>query len=658
MTGESPRDEHDDFLDDDFVIEDIAPKNEDLDQLFEMPADADKGPATTAADAEDMLFEAPAIETPSETFASGGEFGESADAGWNGEMLDLEAEASGEAAEPVSSEAMAEAEASFTKELDSLLQSDEDFALDSEQELEVIGAAGGDADVGDGVSEFEQSGPFVLDDGDGVWQEQEEAAEVPIADEVQLSGVFSTADEEAVGAEFDAAEVEDAEVAEVDMSLHGSDAQDAHEPGWEPLPTTSVDDLSEVDEVERADTDADHDPVYGEQPDEAYAEAADGELVGAALAADVDGHDLYVEDEPAAAVLGAPVRRGRTLRVLTSLAATLAVLSSAAAIVLRPEWFGLRLAPEKVEQAQVTRPRIAVDVPQPAALTPPPVAVQPVEPEPPAVVVEEPPPVEVPTPVAVEPTPVEPLPVGPAPSEPTPVEPAPVDPVAGAPDGQQPTPTEPPAVVEAPTGTLPGWPAEQATPATPTDPVASASRPRLVRVGEELLIGDDATLAPRETVAGVSPGSRAFAQLQNGNYFIGNVKRADSQRVTLRIESGGEVTIPVAAIARITELGSTDYEELQRATSGFVRLTNNNRLVGGILSGIADDHIVLEFRKNRVMLPKSLIGQVVQGEEDAEIRLDTTREEDDWLRRLIERQLGTGTGADTPAAPQGTQPPR
>mgnify|MGYP000075343360 CR=1 FL=1 len=38
-------------------------------------------------------------------------------------------------------------------------------------------------------------------------------------------------------------------------------------------------------------------------------------------------------------------------------------------------------------------------------------------------------------------------------------------------------------------------------------------------------------------------------------------------------------------------------------------------------SGIADDHVVLEFRSNRVMLPKSAIGEVVEGDNDAAVRL-------------------------------------
>jgi hypothetical protein len=54
------------------------------------------------------------------------------------------------------------------------------------------------------------------------------------------------------------------------------------------------------------------------------------------------------------------------------------------------------------------------------------------------------------------------------------------------------------------------------------------------------------------------------------------------------------------------------------------------------------------------MLPKSAIDEVVQGEGDAAVRLDVTREEDDWLRDLAERQLGTGGGPPGVAAPAPT----
>ena len=73
---------------------------------------------------------------------------------------------------------------------------------------------------------------------------------------------------------------------------------------------------------------------------------------------------------------------------------------------------------------------------------------------------------------------------------------------------------------------------------------------------------------------------------------------------------------------------------------------------------------MLEFRSNRVMLPKTAIGEVVQGEGEGGVRLGTTREEDDWVRQLSERQLGTmrpdlpgpdtGAANGTPGAGTGT----
>ncbi|MBL9078015.1 MAG: hypothetical protein JNL08_10960 [Planctomycetes bacterium] len=643
MTGESQRDDNDDFLDDDFVIEDIAPKNEDLETLFEVPEGTKAKPPAAGGlpDEEDVLFEAPKVERTSETFQGGPEFAEATAQGWDGSKLDLEAEAVGVPEPNAAVDDLTAAEATFTKELDSLLQAEEEFGLDSEQELEVIGASPAAGGGTDGISEFEQSGPFVLDDGDGAWH-----------DEATKAG----SDQTPAAADGDDA---DADVDTELPSVAASADEEQHEPGWEPLPAATVDDLSEVGEVARAE--GDEVPAEGE-----YVEAAEpaGELVGAGVAAAAEGHDLYVGDEPTNEVLGAPARSGPAARLFWSMAATLMVCAAGAVMVLRPEWVGLRLEPQRVQQAEVARPEVAVSVPTPpptapAEVVPPPAQVPPT----PTVVVTEPPPVTPPQPVepppvtppvAEQPPPVTPVPVEPPVAvEPTPAEPAPV--------ATEPPPAEPTPVVVAPTPELPGWPAPQATAETPTDPNVPGRAPsRLVRVSEELMIGEPENVAARTGASGVMPGSRAFAQLQNGNYFIGSVKSADSQRVTLRLDDG-EVTLQVAAIARLTELGSQDYEELQRATSGFVRLTNNNRLVGGILSGIADDHIVLEFRKNRVMLPKSLIGEVVRGEEDAEIRLDTTREEDDWLRRLVERQLGTGVGAEpvTPSVPpQGTQPPR
>jgi hypothetical protein len=215
---------------------------------------------------------------------------------------------------------------------------------------------------------------------------------------------------------------------------------------------------------------------------------------------------------------------------------------------------------------------------------------------------------------------------------------------------------QPPVATLDPSRPETSWPLAQ--PQRPDGPQPNGKP--LVRVGDDLMLGDLAEMTRPKIVDGVLPGSRAFAQLRNGNYFIGSIKTAGTETVTLSLEKG-EVTIAMHELTRLTELGSADYEELQRATSGFIRLTNNNRLVGGILSRIADDHVVLEFRSNRVMLPKSLVGQVVQGEGDAAVRLNVTSEENDWVKKLAERQLGSGTAptdGDTKSVGPKTPAPR
>lgn len=690
MTGDSQR-QDDDFLDDDFIIEDIAGKNDDLDQLFTTPAAATKKPGPTAPepDADDVLFtDHTQGLNPSEKFQGGPPFGEAGKTQWNGDSLELdEVGVPGETSQSPDHELEA-AEQRFTSELGSLLkkEKEEEFALDSESELELVGQT----PAADGISEIEQSGPFVIDDGEGNWQVDDDAAAAANRDG-EVVEVAAVGADEVVGDQVDGGE--DA------VALQEAAQEAPVEPGWEPLPATSVDQLSEVSEVARVD---------GDGPQEAEVAAAS---TPAELAA-VEGHDVYAAEAPAPVLVGPRKAAGRTGSVLRALIAATLLFGTGAAVVLRPQWFGLSVEPERVQNARIERPKVDVVMAPPTvaaanptpAGTPTPVAPKPVgndpqegtpKPADPVAVVPQPtpgeptpkpqpsnpqngeptPPVAQPTPVETpqkEPTPVavaEPAPVPPSPKpEPTPeaepVAPVPVavaqPPVVPTPTEttpNQPTPVEPPTVAVTPPPVVVPEPsvAPVAAPKVGPDawpvakggetPEAGAAKPtRLVRVGDDLMVGDVSDgKRPAGVVDGVLPGSRAFAQLHNGNYFIGSVKCVSAQTITLRIGEG-EVTLPTAEVARLTELGSTDYEALQKATAGSVRLTNNNRLVGGILSHVADDHIVLEFRSNRVMLPRSAVGEVVQGEGEAAVRLDVTREEDDWVKNLAERQLGTGAG--------------
>ena len=658
MSGDSQRSEDPDFLDDDFVIEDIAGKNDDLDQLFTapgVPAATPKNPAAApsdagGADADDLLFtdHTQGLQ-PTEKFVGGRAFGEGERSAWSGENLELDEVGVPETDAVASVEStLVEAEARFANELGSMLRGEEDFALDSESELELVDGV----TPADGVSEIEQSGPFVLDDGEGAWQED----------------AATTAEGEAPAVVAEGELVEEGVAALDGENLPTLAAEETPiEEGWEPLPGTSVDQLSEVGEVARVD----------ETPVEAGSSAPiDDEGSGAEAAAAAEGHDLYATESAAPVLIGPRVGRRRIGGMVRFLVAATLLLGAAGTAVLRPEWLGLSVEPERVQQVQIERPRVEVAMTAPTApptlvkgepnSTPavtPPEATKPEPKEPvtsevgkpttsPLVQGDEP----GPTKPGTAPTPESTPPVAPpvASTEPPAAEPAP--PLASVPVAV-PAPLPAPAVTEPATSSpVAAQPTEPQRPTTSPEtawpvvaapspePAVKTAQPRLVRVSDDLMLGDvGEQKRPVNVVEGVLPGSRAFAQLHNGNYFIGSIKCADAQSITLRV-GDGEVTLATVEVASLTELGSTDYEDLQKATSGFVRLTNNNRLVGGILSRIADDHIVLEFRSNRVMLPRSAVGEVVQGEGDAAVRLDVTREEDNWVKQLAERQLGTGAG--------------
>jgi hypothetical protein len=159
----------------------------------------------------------------------------------------------------------------------------------------------------------------------------------------------------------------------------------------------------------------------------------------------------------------------------------------------------------------------------------------------------------------------------------------------------------------------------------------------------------------RKAVDGVLPGVRAFALMRTGNFFIGRVKMADDAAVTLRTPDG-EVSLERADLVRIVGLGTADYEALQRATDGFVRLTNSNKLVGGILSQVADDHVVLEYRSNRIILPRSAVGSIVKGQQPDDVQFSLSAEEDAWLRGIAQRELSKERENAQPKKPMENAP--
>jgi hypothetical protein len=90
MTGEKKRDDDSDFLDDDFIVEDLGGKGEDLDKLFDMPAKPKKAPAAgDPTDPDDVLF-TDDTKGLDQSFEGTPQFAESGPSTWNGDGLELE----------------------------------------------------------------------------------------------------------------------------------------------------------------------------------------------------------------------------------------------------------------------------------------------------------------------------------------------------------------------------------------------------------------------------------------------------------------------------------------------------------------------------------------------------------------------------------------
>ena len=623
----------DEVFDQDFVIEDLVCEDE-LDG--DLPSSEPRAEADAEGDGDARLFAA----------VEGAGFGA------------FDAEAAPQAPE------LQEATEDVADELGSLLEEEEDFGLDSEVDLELV----------TGDEGFEGASAFVLDDGedlcaDVVSEPAELAGGSPLLGEGNLFG-----DEEAATCDPSAAAHD--EPAAVEHGLFGSvthelppaagadegpadgdesaddrpfdlqlreDAEPEAGAAWGAVApdaesfVTADASSQELPAEESFDTSGyEGDDVYqdafAEEPgasapqvaeDGAYQDGGD-EAYEAVAAGEVDGHDIYADegDEHDAVVIGGPGASRRRWGGALAAAAALVVVGLTAGVLSRPDLFGVGVAPVRVERVELPRPVIAVQVAEPAKVDAPA----------PRVAVEQ---------TSSSDTAVAKAEVGGASTVPQPAAKAeqtqPVDLVASSTPGS----TAAPDVV---TG---AWPA---APAAETAPRGGA----LARFGDDLLVGganvDSAAAAGVSALASVAPGSRAFAQLHNGNYFVGRVKKVAEAAITLRVATG-EVTLPRDAVAQLTRLGSAEYEELQRATQGSVRLTNNQRLVGGILTRIADDHVVLEVRSNRVMLPKDSVGQILSGDDGREVRLGTTSEEDHWLRTIAARELGTGRGLEAPSEP-------
>lgn len=640
----------DDVFDEEFVIEDFADEREE-DEATRCPQLGDKTGA-----AEELLFTAgsdlgalgsaaPEICEEAASDASSGDL-----------VLDgaLDAAVSGE-----DEAALRAAAETVADELGSLIDEGEDFGLDSEVDLELVRGDEG----------FETPAAFVLDDGEQLCaaDELEPGAAAATDAGAGSDGVGTDSERFALSASEGPLDAVADEDESTDLGLFGGMTHELPPVDEDPLASGVADSEPEAAaaappfslpgapeaaterdaassseatyDTSGYETDDVYQDAFAEEPGAPAPQAGDGdaepsEEPAAFDVSEVAGHDIYGDeaDEPDAVVIGGPGSARRRWGGALAAAASLALVGLSATAWIWPAWFGLQSQAERVERVALARPVVSVAVTEPVKLS---------------------------APAATTATSVQGADQGAAlaaaggdasetraPAADGDVAPATAPsqqlPQRGSADEDRAASTTALAGA-APLPNPDAWPA---APAVETEPRSGA----LARFGDDLLVGGAAASSrgASAALAAVAPGHRAFAQLHNGNYFVGRVKRVAEAAITLRVATG-EVTLPRDDVAQFTRLGSSEYEELQRATQGSVRLTNNQRLVGGILTRIADDHVVLELRSNRVMLPREAIGEIVSGGDERDVRLGTTSEEDSWLRGIAERELGTERGLGAPA---------
>ncbi len=403
---------------------------------------------------------------------------------------------------------------------------------------------------------------------------------------------------------------------------------------------------------------SDSDPIYGEEGDEDYdGEEVAGEFDGDDYADDFEDFDDYAEPE-----IGAQERldfgeRERSRAPLWAAAAAAVLLLGGAGGYWA--WQQRRGTAEDggqvtLRRAEIARPdtRLAVAAP-PDAL-------------PDAVATLTPPAIDVPVPEQGDPTEVDPIEI---------------DPLVAIPQGDPETDPQtdpetdpqgdPGAVAQAdpPPGgqTDPGGEAlpqggdPSVTIADPTlppvSPPSQAARPTEeapLAIGDELEIGGESAFAgivdaqPPALEVDLVAGDHAFAELKNGNYFIGNVKALDANDITLRLEAG-EVTLPFTVLRQVGSVDSEEFTQLRQQRTGFIRLNNQNRIRGGI-SARGDGRDVAIGQHARVVIPDTEIMEITD-EDPAGVRLGE-ESDDEWVRSLVRERLRKQ------AAPRAAEPPQ
>lgn len=160
-------------------------------------------------------------------------------------------------------------------------------------------------------------------------------------------------------------------------------------------------------------------------------------------------------------------------------------------------------------------------------------------------------------------------------------------------------------------------PATPRDPATPSAATAGKNPPSIAG-------------GPHGWGVGILRGAQAFAQLENGHFFVGRVQKVDESSLLLTWGKA-EITFLPGELQKLLPVASKELEMLRGGPQGFVKLKNQNKIWGQILEDLPDV-VTIQKGEHRITIPKVAVAQVSK-QERATVRLG--RNDEDWSEESI-----------------------
>lgn len=157
-------------------------------------------------------------------------------------------------------------------------------------------------------------------------------------------------------------------------------------------------------------------------------------------------------------------------------------------------------------------------------------------------------------------------------------------------------------------------------------PKQTGDRGKTVEPIEPVLAMRKGARAMTDFSPGIVRGARAFAQLHNGNFFVGRVQKIRPEEVLIGLANDSEITFVPGDLQKLLPLAEAEEQVLKSGPDGYVRLKNRNKIWGRILSNLPNV-VTIDTGESRIILPKSTILEV-SAKPRTEVELG--RDEQDW----------------------------